>query len=63
MENKMDPDTLRLAIFAEELAVLAAKAAADLRAVLHGASLRAVGDILDDADSAYRDVIAKAKAV
>lgn len=58
----MDADTLRLAVFTEEMAVLAAKAASDLRAVIHGANARAVSDILDDADQNYQDIIAKAKA-
>jgi len=58
----MDADTLRLVLFAEQLAVLAAKAVADLRSVLHGSNVKAVSEILDDADATYNDIIAKAKA-
>lgn len=58
----MDADTLKLAIFAEEMAVLAAKAIADLRSVIHGSNEKPVGDILDDADATYQGIIERAKA-
>lgn len=58
----MDAETLKLAVFAEEMAVLAAKAIADLRAVIHGSNEKPVSEILDDADATYKEIIERAKA-
>lgn len=57
----MDPETLKLAMFAEALAVLAAKTVADLSKVIHGSHTMEVSAILDDADATYNDIIARAK--
>lgn len=57
----MDPQTLQLVIFAEQMAALAAKTVAELRAVLSGASTKATDDILADADTTYQQIIAAAK--
>jgi hypothetical protein len=57
----MDPRTLQLILFAEQMAGLAAKTIMDLRNVLSGASTKAIDDILDDADATYNKIIADAK--
>lgn len=54
----MDPKTLQLILFAEQMAALAAKTIADLRGVLSGSSDKTTDDILADADATYRGIIA-----
>lgn len=57
----MNPDTLKLIIFAESMAALLAKAIVDLRNVIQGSSSKATAEILDDADATYQKIIAAAK--
>lgn len=57
----MDADTLKLAVFAEELAVLAAKTISDLSKVIRDSHTKDVAEILDDADTTYNGIIARAK--
>ena len=58
----MPPDTLKLVVFAEELAVLAARAVADLRSVIVGSNAKDVATILNDADATYNEIITRAKS-
>ena len=53
----MDPQTLQLVLFAEQLAALAAKTIVDLKNVLTGSSTKAINDILADADATYQGII------
>lgn len=57
----MDPQTLQLIVFAEQMAALAAKTIADLKNVLTGGDTRSTDDILADADATYQQIIANAK--
>jgi len=55
----MDPNTLNLIIFAEQMAALAAKTILDLKNVLtSGADATSA---LNDADATYQQIIANAK--
>ena len=58
----MDPKTLQLIIFAEQMVGLAAKTIADLRGVIGGSSAKDTDAILADADATYRQIIANAQA-
>lgn len=57
----MDPATIQLVIFAEQMAALLAKTIVDLKNVISGSSSKAVADILTDADATYQGIIAAAK--
>lgn len=57
----MDPATLNLIIFAEQMAALLAKTIVDLKNVISGSSTQAVDAILADADATYQQIIANAK--
>jgi vacuolar-type H+-ATPase subunit E/Vma4 len=57
----MDPSTLNLILFAEQMAALLAKTVADIRATITGASTKAADDILADADATYQQIIDNAK--
>lgn len=57
----MDPNTLQLIVFIEQLASLVATSVVDLKNVISGASTKTVDQILDDADSTYDTIIAAAK--
>lgn len=58
----MDPATIQLVIFAEQMAALLAKTIVDLKNVISGSSAKAVDDILTDADATYQGIITAAKA-
>lgn len=58
----MDPNTLNLIVFAEQMAALLAKTILDLKNVMSGSSAKAADDILTDADATYQSIIAAAKA-
>lgn len=58
----MNPNTLQLIQFIEQLAALVATSVTDLKSVLSGASTKTVDQILDDADSTYDTIIAQAKS-
>lgn len=58
----MDEETLKLAVFAEELAVLSAKTISDLSKVIRDSHTKDVAAILDDADATYNEIITRAKA-
>lgn len=55
----MDPKTLQLILFAEQMAALAAKTIVDLKNVLSGSSQKSVDEILADADANYQSIIDK----
>lgn len=57
----MDPNTLNLITFAEQMAALLAKTIIDLKNVISGSSTKAVEDILADADATYQQIISNAK--
>ena len=57
----MDPATIQLIVFAEQMAALLAKTIVDLKNVIEGSSTKDVSTILDDADATYQKVIAAAK--
>lgn len=57
----MDPATIALIMFAEQMAALAAKTFADVRAVITGASTQTADQILADADATYQTIIDNAK--
>ena len=59
----MDPKTVNLVIFAEQMAALLAQTVLDLRNVIQGSSTKAVDDILADADATYQKIIGDAKTV
>lgn len=58
----MDPKTLQLIVFAEQMAALAAKTIVDLKNVLTGNDARTTDLILADADATYQQIIANAKS-
>lgn len=58
----MDPNTINLIIFAEQMAALLAKTIVDLKNVISGASSQTALQILDDADATYQKIIATAKS-
>ena len=53
----MDPKTVNLVVFIEQMASLAAKTALELKGLIDGSSGRTVDDILADADSTYKGII------
>lgn len=57
----MNPDTLKLVLFAEQMAALAAKTIVELRGVIEGSNTKDIPTILDDADATYRKIIDAAK--
>lgn len=57
----MDPATLNLIVFAEQMAALLAKTIVDLKNVISGSSTQTVDAILADADATYQQIIANAK--
>jgi hypothetical protein len=57
----MDPKTVQLILFAEQMASLAAKTIMDLRTVLSNSNTKTVDEILDDADAMYQQIIADAQ--
>jgi hypothetical protein len=57
----VNPNTLQLIQFIEQLAALVATSVVDLKNVISGASSKTVDQILDDADSTYDTIIAAAK--
>jgi hypothetical protein len=58
----MDPNTINLIVFAEQMAALLAKTIVDLKNVLSGSSAKAVDEILADADATYQQIITTAQA-
>ncbi len=58
----MDPKTLQLIIFAEQMAALAAQTITELKNLISGSSTKTVDQILSDADSTYQTVINNAKS-
>ena len=58
----MDPKTVNLVIFAEQMAALLAKTVADISAVIKGESQKTADDILADADATYQQIIGQAQA-
>lgn len=57
----MNPKTLQLIVFAENMAALAAKTIVDLKNVLTGSSSKTTDEILADADATYQGIIDAAK--
>jgi len=57
----MDPNTLQLILFAEQMAALLAKTIVDIRSVIQNSNTQSVDQILDDADTAYQKIIDDAK--
>ena len=57
----MDPATIQLIVFAEQMAALLAKTIVDLKNVIEGSSTKDVPTILNDADATYQKVIDAAK--
>lgn len=57
----MDPNTVNLILFAENMAALLAKTIVDLKNVLQGSSTQTVDAILADADATYQQIIANVK--
>lgn len=57
----MDPATLQLIVFAEQMAALLAKTIVDLKNVIGGSSTQSVDAILADADATYAKIIENAK--
>lgn len=57
----MDPSTLQLIVFAEQMAALLAKTIVDLKNVIGGSSAKDVETILSDADATYQQIIENAK--
>jgi hypothetical protein len=57
----LDPATISLIIFAEQMAALAAKTILQIRDLVSGNSGLSVDQILADADSNYQTVISGAK--
>ena len=58
----MDPQTLQLVVFAEQLVALAAKTIVDLKNVLTGSGTKTVDEILADADANYQSIIGATKS-
>ena len=57
----MNPATIQLIVFAEQLAALLAKTVLDLRNVIQGSATQTVDQILADADTTYQKIIDAAK--
>lgn len=56
----MDPKTLNLILFLEQMAGLVVKGVVDLKGVISGSGGKSVDEILADADSTYQQIIANA---
>jgi hypothetical protein len=59
----MNPSTLNLVVYIEQLAALVAKLVVDLHNVIAPANAQVVDQILADADAEYAKIIAAAKLV
>lgn len=57
----MEPNTINLILFIEQMAALLAKSIVDLKNVIQGSSTATVDSILADADASYQKVIATAQ--
>jgi hypothetical protein len=57
----MDPNTVNLIVFAEQMAGLLAKTIVDIKGVVSGSHTQSVDQILADADATYQSIIAKAQ--
>lgn len=57
----MDPNTLNLIVFAEQMAALLAKTIVELKGVISGSNTQAVDQILADADANYQQIITNAQ--
>jgi hypothetical protein len=57
----MDPNTINLIVFAEQMAALLAKTIVDIKGVVAGSHTQSVDEILADADATYQSIIAKAQ--
>ena len=57
----MDPNTVNLIVFAEEMAALLAKTIVDIRNVITNANTQATDQILADADATWNNILAKAQ--
>lgn len=53
----MNPDTVQLVLFAEQMAALLAKTIMELRGIISGSNTTPVADILTDADATYQAII------
>lgn len=53
----MDPNTVNLIVFAEQMAALLAKTIVDLKSVFSGSNTQTVDQILADADATYQGII------
>ena len=58
----MDPNTLNLILFAEQMAALLAKTIVDIREVVNNSNTQSVEEILADADTTYQKIIANAQS-
>ena len=57
----MNPSTVNLIVFAEQMAALAAQTIMQLKGLLMGSSTQTADQILADADATYAQIIANAK--
>jgi hypothetical protein len=57
----MDPNTVNLIVFAEQMAALLAKTIVDLKNVISGSNTQTVNQILTDADTTYQGIISAAQ--
>jgi hypothetical protein len=57
----MDPATVNLIVFAEQMAALLAKTIVDLKNVISGSNTQTVDQILADADATYQGIITAAQ--
>ena len=57
----MDPKTLQLIIFLEQMAALVAKSIVDLKNVISSGNTQNVDQIIADADATYKAIIEAAK--
>ncbi len=53
----MNPDTIQLIVFAEQMASLLASTIVELKGVIGGSNTKPVADILADADATYQSII------
>lgn len=58
----MDPNTLNIITFAEEMAALVVQTITSLKSLIGGSSTQTTDEILADADTKYQSIIDKAKA-
>ena len=57
----MNPSTVNLIVFIEQMAALLAKSIVDLKGVISGASGQTADQVLLDADATYQQIITNAK--